>query len=257
MLLSLDDVERLHPDGAGARRTARLFVAAARTCVAGAVLLAATAGVLVWRHPVPQPPTGVLPAGGAALALAVAWPCVLFAARRALRRHGRPGTPLAGAGGLVPHDRPGESRRLGGLQFAGWLLVAFEAGVLAMLPLAHDAGEALGALRWITAGICLLVGGLLCGVIAWFGRVIPPARRRELAWTPRWAVERVVLLAVPFLLALPALAGAAGPVPKVLAGVAALWLLLVPISRQGDHMPAGAAADRQAETTDGKFEQIG
>ncbi|MFG2334189.1 hypothetical protein ACGFMM_31940 [Streptomyces sp. NPDC048604] len=240
MLVSLDDVERLHPDGARARRTAQRFVAAARACVAGAVVLAAVAGVLVWRHPVPQP-SDALPAGGAALGLAVAWPCVLFAARRWLRRSGPPGTPFAGVRGLVPHHRPGEQGWLSGLGLAGWLLVAFQAGVLVMLPLAPGAGEALAALRWVTAGICLPVGGLLGGVIVWFGRAIPPARRRELAWTPRWAVERVCLLAVPFLLALPALAGRAGPVPKVVAGVAALWLLLVPISRQGDHMPAEAA----------------
>ncbi|WP_406864951.1 hypothetical protein ABZO31_32730 [Streptomyces sp. HUAS MG47] len=243
MLVSLDDVERLHPDGAGARRTAERFVTAARACVVGAVLLAAVAGVLVWRHPVPQPRADVLYAGGAALILAVAWPCVLLAARRRLRRSGPPGTPLAETWGLVLHRRPDESRRLGGLRLAGWLLVAFQAGVLVMLPLASGAGEALAALRWVTAGICLLVGGLLGGVIGWFGRGIPPDRRRELAWTPRWAVERVCLLTVPFLLALPALAGLAGTLPKVLAGVAALWLLLVPISRQGDQMPAKLAVD--------------
>ncbi|HEY9367471.1 hypothetical protein [Streptomyces sp.] len=237
MLVSPDDVARLHPGGAGARRTAVRFVIAARACVAAAVLLAAVTGALVWRQPVPQPSAAALLTGGAALALAIAWPCVLLAVRRWLRRYADAGTPLAQTRALVPHHRVLESGWITVLRLAGWLLVAFQAGVLVMLPLAPGAGEAMGALRWVTTGICLLVGGLMGGVIGWFSRGIPPVRRRELAWTPRWAVERVGVLIAPFLLALPALAGADGLTPKVLAGIGALWLLLVPISRQGDHIP--------------------
>jgi hypothetical protein len=77
-----------------------------------------------------------------------------------------------------------------------------------------------------------IIGGLAFGLVA----------SSEGCWTPRGAVRRLLVYAVPFLLAVPWLSGRHAPWTGALAGVAALWLLIGPINQVAKHIP-GVAAD--------------
>jgi hypothetical protein len=77
-----------------------------------------------------------------------------------------------------------------------------------------------------------IIGGLAFGLVA----------SSEGCWTPRGAVRRLLVYAVPFLLAVPWLSGPHAPWTGALAGVAALWLLIGPINQVAKHIP-GVAAD--------------
>ncbi|MER5868072.1 hypothetical protein [Kitasatospora sp. NPDC002040] len=246
-------VDALGPE---AEAAGRRYIGAARSCVALAVVLVLVADALVWWPPAdPRSRWDVVLVGGLALAAAVAWVLVLRSARQLLRRFADAGTPLARAGGLVPGYAPNGSRNgwRTALRLAGWLLVSFQPAVLAMLLVRPVAGDGGALFCLLVTGFAMLPGVVINGVIGWCSRDIPAREQLALAWTVRSAAQRVGVLAVPFLLALPALVTVPLPTEPRLTGgmvvavcgvlLGALWLLLVPASRQGNHLPVYSYGD--------------
>jgi hypothetical protein len=57
-------------------------------------------------------------------------------------------------------------------------------------------------------------------------------------WTPRGAVRRLLVYAVPFMCAAPWLTGLHTYWTGALAGMAILWLVIAPVMQIGKHIPA-------------------
>jgi hypothetical protein len=244
-VVGLYQLYRLHADGDRARRTGLFFVVAARIAAGAAVLSGVLAGALLWWRPGPPGQRQALAVGGAALCCGVLWVTVLWCATRWLRRGmiadsgGRP-TPVAG---LEPDSSGDPAWLWDTLRLAHLVLLCVPvAGLVLALLSVGASGEAAAWFpwaRWATTGFCLLMTGLMGGVIGGlaFGLV-----SGEDCWTPRGAARRLLVYAVPFLLAVPWLSGRYGPWAAALVGVAAIWLLVGPISHVAKHIP-GTAAD--------------
>ncbi|MFE7842426.1 hypothetical protein ACFU53_42120 [Streptomyces sp. NPDC057474] len=246
MLLQLREVERLHGDAVRARRVGTDLIGAARlfgTVSAGAAM---TAVALAWWRPsAPASPT-VLALAGTALASAVGWVLVLVGARRWLRRGivtdelGR--RRLAEARGVRPdHWFPGETWWPVVL-FAVllWSYLAAAALVLALVD--SSAPEAVEMARWPVTGVLLFFGVILSGVVAWvclpdFGKSL------NASWTPLRAVRRIVVYALPLVLAAPVLVGERHEVwAKAPACIALLWLFFAPLIHH-DQSLSGSSSD--------------
>ncbi|GAA2295030.1 hypothetical protein GCM10010234_40980 [Streptomyces hawaiiensis] len=244
-LVSLYQVDQLHADEGRARRTGACFIAAARLAAAAAVLLGLLAGALLWWRPDQAGQKQALVAGGAALGCGVLWVMVVWRAACWLRRGmiADSGSKSPVVVGLEP-DNQGEP---------GWLWDVLRLAHLVLLcvPLAglvlalasavmpEEAGAWSGWMRWGISGFGLLMTGLMGGIIGAlaFGLV-----SSEECWTPRGAVRRLLVYAVPFLLAVPWLSGRHAPWTGALVGAAVLWLFIGPVNQVAKHIP-GTAAD--------------
>ncbi|WP_329324687.1 hypothetical protein [Streptomyces luteogriseus] len=245
-LVSLYRVDRLHADRGRALRTGACFIAAARLAASATVLLGLLAGALLWWRPDQTGQEQALATGGAALGCGVLWVMVVWRAACWLRRGmiaDRGSTPQVVAG-LEP-DNQGEPDWLWDtLRLAHLVLLCIPlaglvlALVSAVMP--EEAGAWSGWARWGITGFSLLMTGLMGGIIG--GLAFGLAAPGEESWTPRGAARRLVVYAVPFLLAVPWLSGRHAPWTGALAGAAALWLLIGPINQVAKHIP-GTAAD--------------
>ncbi|KOV99149.1 hypothetical protein ADK65_19680 [Streptomyces sp. NRRL B-1140] len=245
-MVSLHRVDELHADRGRARRTGVCFIAAARLLAAVAVLLGLLAGALLWCRPDRTGQEQALATGGAALGCGVLWVTVVWRAACWLRRGmitDRDGEPMVVAG-LEPDDQ-GEPDWL-------WNVLRLSHLVLLCVPLAGlalalvsavmpaEAGAWSGWVRWGISGFSLLMTGLMGGIIG--GLAFGLVASGEECWTPRGAVRRLLMYAVPFLLAVPLLSGVHAPWSGALAGAAALWLLIGPVNQVAKHIP-GVASD--------------
>jgi hypothetical protein len=244
--VSLYRVDRLHADRGRARRTGACFIAAARLVAAAAVLLGLLAGALLWWRPDQTGQEQALATGGAALGCGVLWVMAVWRAACWLRRGmiaDTGGQPQVVAG-LEP-DNQGEPDWLWDmLRLAHLVLLCVPmAGLvlaLASAVMPEEAGAWSGWVRWGISGFSLLMTGLMGGIIGVlaFGQVDSSAG----CWTPRGAVRRLLVYAVPFLLAVPWLSGRHAHWTGALAGAAALWLLIGPVNQVAKHIP-GTATD--------------
>ncbi|MGW0565558.1 hypothetical protein ACWDZ4_34450 [Streptomyces sp. NPDC003016] len=247
-LVSLYQVYRLHGEWDRARRTGLWFIVTARLAAGAAVLLGLLAGVLLWWRPGPAGQQQALVAGGAALGLGVLWVVVVWRAVRWLN-----GGMIADSGskpeivaaGLEPDDSGEPEWLWNTLRLAHLVLLCVPiAGLLLTLASAAATSEqtvtGFGATRWVVTGFSLLTTGLMGGIIG--GLAFGMVNSSKECWTPRGAVRRLLVYAVPFLLAAPWLAGLHTNWSSTLAGAAVLWLLIGPIEHVAKHIP-GSSAD--------------
>jgi hypothetical protein len=208
------------------------------------VLLGLSAGALLWWRPDRTGQEQALALGGAALGCGVLWVTLVWRAARWLRRGviaDRGGNVVAG---LEPDDQgePGwlwDTLRLAHLvllcvPMAGLVLAV----VSAVMP--EEAQAWTGWLRWGISGFSVLMTGIMGGIIG--GLAFGLVGSGEECWTPRGAVRRLLLYAVPFLLAVPWLSGLHATWTGALTGAAALWLLIGPVTAVAEHIP-GTSAD--------------
>jgi hypothetical protein len=241
-------VEALHGDGQRARRTGRRFILAARLLAAAAVLLGLSAGASLWWRADPAGQQRAVVVGGAALSLGVLWVVVLWRAARWLNHgvvadHGsEPKVPA----GLMPDHRDDpawlwDTLRLAHLVLLGIPLAGLLFGLGSATPTSEGPALRFGTAWWLGTGVCLLmtsiIGGLVGGVA--FGVVYSEKE----CWTARGAVRRLLVYAVPFLLAAPWLAGLRDHWTGTCVAAAMVWLLIAPVMHVEKHIPGGSSPD--------------
>jgi hypothetical protein len=187
-----------------------------------------------------------LATGGAALGCGVLWVMVVWRAACWLRRGmiADGGSKPQVVAGLEP-DNQGEPDWL-------WDILRLAHLVLLCVPLAglalalvsavmpEEARAWSGWARWGISGFSLLMTGLMGGIIG--GLAFGLVASGEGSWTPRGALRRLLVYAVPFLLPVPWLSGRHAPWTGALTCAAALWPLIGPINQVAKHIP-GTAAD--------------
>ncbi|MEV6757118.1 hypothetical protein [Streptomyces sp. NPDC051214] len=247
-MISLYRVAGLHRERESARRTGLRFIVAARSAAGAAVLFGLLAGVLLWCRPSLAGQQQALAVGGVALGLGTLWVVVLWRAARWLNG-GMPADsgskPETVAAGLEPNNS-GDPEWLWNLMRLAHLVLLCVPVAGLLLTLAGDLAtpepKVVGwdSTRWWITGFSLLVTGLMGGTIG--GLAFGMVDSSSDCWTPRGAARRLLVYAVPFLLAAPWLTGLHTAWSGALAGAAALWLLIGPIEHVAKHIP-GSSAD--------------
>ncbi|MEV0528819.1 hypothetical protein AB0I66_35910 [Streptomyces sp. NPDC050439] len=247
-LISLYRVEGLHRERERAQRTGQRFIVAARSAAGAAVLLGLMAGVLLWCRPSLAGQQQALIVGGVALGLGTLWVVVLWRAARWLN-DGMPtdsgSKPETVAAGLEPNTAGDPEGLWNMMRIAHLVLLCVPvAGLVLTLAgaMATTEQKVVGwdATRWWITGFILLVTGLMGGTIG--GLASGMVNSSNDCWTPRGAARRLLVYAVPFLLAAPWLTGLHTGWSGALAGAAALWLLIGPVEHVAKHIP-GSSAD--------------
>ncbi|WP_437063374.1 hypothetical protein [Streptomyces sp. enrichment culture] len=230
---------RLHSGGNRAERAGWWRTVGARLLAGAAVLSGwAAAVLLVWR-PGPAAHPYVLAAGGAGLGFGLLWAVALWRnARWALR-------------GMVV-DAGAEAPAVSGLDPVGdvpdwiWDTLRIANVMLMGIPVSGLVLLGLGAspaheeLRWGALVAALFLTALMGGIVG--GLSVGLGAGGDDCWTPGGAARWLVVYGVPYLLAVPALAGVEETWSTVLVGLAALWLLIAPVNKVAKEIP-GTAAD--------------
>ncbi|WAZ19807.1 hypothetical protein STRCI_000884 [Streptomyces cinnabarinus] len=229
------ELYRLHTSRERAERTGRLFTVAARLAAGAAVSLGWLSGVLLWWHPDRAGARTALAVGGAALGCGVLWAVLLGWAVRWLRRGmvADTGSEPPRVAGLMPDDWGEPEWLWDTLRIVNLVLMCVPiAGLVLALGAAsapEDFEEWLRVGRWPATGGALLLTGLMGGIIG--GLSVGLGASEEDCWTVRGAVGWLTVYGLPFALVVPWLSGLHETWAGALVCLAALWLLIAPLSK--------------------------